>query len=70
MFEYRLKRIRSLEPDLGGEQYDYRHTEQELANLSLDGWEAVSIAPGSGEWVVLLKRPAEGPVVVDMEALF
>ena len=68
--EYRLIRLRPLEPDLGAEQFDYRHTEQELINLSAEGWEVVSIAPGGGEWVALLKRPTDELVTVDPNALY
>lgn len=68
--EYRLKTLRPLESNLGREQFDYRHTEQELINLSADGWEVVSIAPAGGEWVALLKRPTTELVRVDPNAIY
>ena len=68
--EYRLKALRPLEPSLGGEQFDYRFTEQELINLSADGWEVVSIAPAGEEWVALLKRPTAELVRVDPDAVY
>ena len=59
MNEYRLVRLRPLEPHQDAEQYDYRYIEEELKRYSLNRWEVVSIAPGGGEWVALLKRPVE-----------
>ena len=69
-WEYRLISTRDLTPSMGGEQYDYRHTEQEFIRLSAEGWEAVSIAPGGKEWVALLRRPTSELVKVDHDAIY
>ena len=69
-WEYRLIRLRLLQPNLGAEQFNYRHTEQELINLSVGGWEVVNIAPGDREWVALLKRPTDELVKVDRNAFY